>query len=295
MAGLFEGFITRHRRGVTLAALVLISLFSMLISNRTVVVQPKQVGLSVVSFFQKGLSGFFRWFGDTAGSIRQLRQAREELAAARQRLQELDQGNREIVSLRGENALLREQLGFAATLPAERIAAEVIAKDHDNLFSTLVLNKGSRHGVKRNMPVVAFHGDMEGLVGKVVSVGFGSCQVLPLYDPQCQVSARLERSRYEGLISGQGSDRENVLMRYVKKLAKDSIEYGDLVVTAGLGGLYPKGVNIGRIRDIRVRGYETSLVLEIEPVIDFGRLEYVFIIRSAVEPDLGVAGVPGGG
>ncbi len=84
-------------------------------------------------------------------------------------------------------------------------------------------------------------------------------------------------------------------MRYVKKLAKDSIEYGDLVVTAGLGGLYPKGVNIGRIRDIRVRGYETSLVLEIEPVIDFGRLEYVFIIQPAVETDRGIAGVPGGG
>jgi rod shape-determining protein MreC len=280
MPGLFEGFFARHRRGVTLSILVLLSLFSLLISNRTLVVQPKQVGFSVVSFFQKGFTGFFRWFGDTAGSISQLRQAREELASARQRLQELDQTNREIVELRRENQLLRDQLGFIQSLPAERIAAEVIAKDHDNLFSTITVNKGSRHGVKRNMPVVAFHGDMEGLVGKVVAVGLGSSQILPLYDPQCQISARLERSRFEGLVSGQGKDRENVIMRYVKKIAKDSIEYGDLAVTAGLGGLYPKGINIGRIRDIRARSYETSLELEVEPIIDFSRLEYVFILNT---------------
>ncbi len=280
MPGLFEGFFARHRRGVTLSILVLLSLFSLLISNRTLVVQPKQVGFSVVSFFQKGFTGFFRWFGDTAGSISQLRQAREELASARQRLQELDQTNREIVELRRENQLLRDQLGFIQSLPADRIAAEVIAKDHDNLFSTITVNKGSRHGVKRNMPVVAFHGDMEGLVGKVVAVGLGSSQILPLYDPQCQISARLERSRFEGLVSGQGKDRENVIMRYVKKIAKDSIEYGDLAVTAGLGGLYPKGINIGRIRDIRARSYETSLELEVEPIIDFSRLEYVFILNT---------------
>jgi|WetSurMetagenome_2_1015567.scaffolds.fasta_scaffold247685_2 rod shape-determining protein MreC len=291
MPGLFEGFIKRHRKGVTLSVLVVVSLFSLLLSNRTVVIRPKEVGLSTIGFFQKGVTGFFRWFGDTAGSIRQLRQAREELAAARVRLDELDQTARENVQLRRENELLRDQLGLSATLVPERVAAEVIAKDHDNLFSTVTVNKGSRHGVRRNMPVVAFQGSLEGLVGKVVSVGPGSSQILPLYDPQCLVSARLSRTRNEGLVVGQGKDREYVLMRYVKKIAKDNIEYGDLVVSAGLGGLYPKGINIGRIRDIRARGYETSLELEVEPIIDFDRLEYVYILTPAQAP----AGVAPGG
>ncbi len=290
MPGLFEGFVRRHRRGFTLTVLVIVSLFTLLISNRTIVLRPKEAGLSTMAFFQKGVAGFFRWFGDTAGSIRQLRQAREELAAARERLNELDQTNREIVQLRRENQLLRDQIGFSRVLDPGRIAAEVIAKDHDNLFSTITVNKGSRHGVRRDMPVVAFQGDLEGLVGKVVAVGPGSSQVLPLYDPQCLVSARLERSRNEGLVVGQGKDRENVLMRYVKKIAKDNIEYGDLVVTAGLGGLYPKGINIGRIRDIRARGYETSLELEVEPVIDFDRLEYVYVVVSPPEGE--AAAVP---
>jgi rod shape-determining protein MreC len=279
MPGLFEGFIGKHKRGVTLTVLVLLSLFSLLVSNRSIIIKPKEIGLSIVSFFQNSFTGVFRWIGDTTGSIRLLQQARQELASANLKIQSLDQTNRDIIQLRRENQLLREQIGLIQSLPSGRISAEVIAKDHDNLFSTITVNKGSRHGVRRDMPVVAYQDDLEGLVGKVVAVGAGSSQILPLYDPQCQVSARLERSRYEGLINGQGKDRENILMRYVKKTAKDSIEYGDVVITAGLGGLYPKGINIGRIRDILARGYETSLLLEIEPIIDFSRLEYVYILQ----------------
>jgi rod shape-determining protein MreC len=278
MPGLFEGFVGRHRRGVTLAVLIAISLICLLVSNRAVIIKPKEIGLSVAGFFQKGVTGFFRWFGDTAGSIRQLRLAREELDRARSRLADSDRTARDVVELRRENASLRELLGLSQSLPLPRIAAGVIAKDHDNLFSTITLNKGARHGIRTDMPVVAFREDLEGLVGRVVAVGPGSSQVLPLYDPSCQVSSRLDESRFEGLANGQGSDRATLLMRYVKKIAADRIEYGDLVVTAGLGGLYPVGINVGRVRDIRAETYETSLTLEIEPIIDFDRLEYVFVL-----------------
>ncbi len=263
-----------------MTVLVLASLLSLLISNRSIIIQPKEIGLSFVSFFQKGFTGVFRWIGETAGSIRLLQEARTELASANVKLQAMDQTNRDNIQLRSENQLLREQLGLVQNLPQGRIAAEVIAEAHDNLFSTITVNKGSRDGVKRDMPVAAYQGDMEGLVGKVVAVGAGASQILPLYDPQCQVSARLQRSRFEGLIAGQGKDNPNLILRYVKKIASESMEYGDVVVTAGLGGLYPKEINIGRIRNILARGYETSLLIEIEPIIDFSRLEYVYILQT---------------
>jgi rod shape-determining protein MreC len=284
MRGLFEGFFSKHRKGATLAALVLVSFICLLVSNKTFVVRPKEIGLSVAGFFQKGFTGFFVWFGDTAGSIRQLRVTREELTAARTRLEQMDQETREVLELRRQNDALMAQLDFARSLPAERIAAEVIARDSDNLFSTITINKGSRHGVRRGMPVVAWQGDIEGLVGKVVAVGPGSSQVLPLYDPQCLVSARVDTTRDEGLVAGQGKDRGTIVMNYVKKIAKDKISYGDLVVTSGLGGLYPKGINVGRIRDITAPSYEPSLVLQVQPVIDFDRLEYLFIIAPSSEP-----------
>ncbi len=263
--------------------LVLISLLCLTVANRAVVIKPKEIGLSVVGFFQKGFTGFFNWFGDTAGSIRQLREAREELDAARARLQEMDQVTREILELRRQNESLKDQLDFAHILPPERIAAEVIARDTDNLFSTLTINKGSRHGVKKGMPVVAWQGDLEGLVGKVVLVGPGSSQILPLYDPQCMVSARVDSTRDEGLVQGEGKDRGTLVMNYVKKIAKNKITYGDLVVTSGLGGLYPKGINIGRIRDITAPTYQTSLVLQVQPIVDFDRLEYLFLIGPEPE------------
>jgi rod shape-determining protein MreC len=278
MPGLFEGFFARHRKGATLTALVLVSLICLMISNRTVVVRPKEIGLSVAGFFQRGVTGIFRWFGDTAGSIGQLQAAREELAAANTRLEEMDQATREAIELRRQNAALKEQLDFAQTLAPDRIAAEVVARDTDNLFSTLTINKGARQGVRKGMPVVAWQGDIEGLVGKVVLVGAGSSQVLPLYDPQCIVSARVDTTRDEGLVSGQGRDRGAIVMNYVKKIAKDKIGYGDLVVTSGLGGVYPKGINIGRIREISAPAYETSLVLQVQPIIDFDRLEYLFLV-----------------
>ncbi|HUI68871.1 MAG TPA: rod shape-determining protein MreC [Spirochaetia bacterium] len=278
MPGLFEGFITRHRKGVTLAVLIVVSFACLLVSNRAVVIKPKDVGLSFVGFFQKGFTGFFRWFGDTAGSIRQLNEAREELDAAQARLQEMDRVTREIVELRRQNATLREQLDFAQSLLPDRIAAEVIARDTDNLFSTITINKGSRQGIHPGMPVVAYQGDMEGLVGKVLSVGPGASQVLPLYDPQCLVSARLDSTRDEGLVKGEGKDHGTVLLQYVKKTAKDAIQYGDLVVTSGLGGVYPKGINLGRVREIKALAYETSLEIEVEPIVNFDRLEYVFLV-----------------
>ncbi|HVP18716.1 MAG TPA: rod shape-determining protein MreC [Spirochaetia bacterium] len=278
MPGLFEGFVARHRKGVTLTILIVVSLAFLLVSNHAVIIKPKEVGLSFAGFFQKGFTGLFRWFGDTAGSIRQLNAARQELDAARARLQEMDRVTREIVELRRENAILRGQLDFSQSLPPDRIAAEVIARDTDNLFSTITINKGSRQGVREGMPVVAYQRDMEGLVGKVISVGPGASQILPLYDPQCFVSSRLDSTRDEGLIKGEGKDHGTVLLQYVKKTARDSIQYGDLVVTSGLGGLYPKGVNVGRIRDIKALAYETSLEIEVEPIINFEKLEYVFLI-----------------
>lgn len=278
MPGLFEGFAKRYRKGLTLAVLVLTSLVCLLVSNRNVVIKPKEIGHSFVAFFQGGITGASQWIGGTFNSIRELREAKGELAEARRRLAEADEATREVVALRQQNQALREQLGLSQALAQRRIAAEVIAKDHDNLSSTITVDKGSGQGVQSGMAVIAFQDGLEGLVGKVVTVGLGSSQILPLYDPGCFVSARLDNSRHEGLVSGQGRDQPLLVMRYVKKLAKDNTAYGDLVVTAGLGGTYPKGINVGRVRELNAQSYETSLDILVEPIIDFDRLEYLFIL-----------------
>jgi len=69
-------------------------------------------------------------------------------------------------------------------------------------------------------------------------------------------------------------------MSYVNKNGKERISYGDIVITSGMKSIFPKGIYIGRVRSISAREYETSLQLEIEPTVDFSRLEYVFILKQ---------------
>jgi rod shape-determining protein MreC len=101
---------------------------------------------------------------------------------------------------------------------------------------------------------------------------------MPIFDYQCFISSRLDTSRYEGLVNGQGSYDSPLVMKYVKKRARDEIKIGDLVVTSGENYTYPKNVPIGFVSKTSGQDYETSLTLEIEPLIDFSRLENVFIL-----------------
>jgi rod shape-determining protein MreC len=87
----------------------------------------------------------------------------------------------------------------------------------------------------------------------------------------------MERSRYEGLAMGSGSDELPLVVQYVKKRAREEIQFGDLVITSGLQSLYPPGIKVGRVSKFGFLIILTSMELEIEPIIDFSRLEFVFI------------------
>jgi rod shape-determining protein MreC len=72
-------------------------------------------------------------------------------------------------------------------------------------------------------------------------------------------------------------------MRFIQKRAKDEIDYGDMIVSSGIGGVYPAGLNIGRVSGVNYQDYEISMQVELEPIIDFSRLEYVFVIDAEAE------------
>jgi rod shape-determining protein MreC len=178
--------------------------------------------------------------------------------------------------IRQENNRLREQLGCAETLAVAHIPARIIGRDPDNLFSALVINKGRREGLKDDMPVIAFQNGMEALMGKVSQAGALESLVLPAYDTNFFVSARFSDSRYEGLVEGQGDREAPLLMKNIPKRAREEINYGDMVVSSGIGGVYPPGIAIGRV--IRFQEYENSMTVYLESAITFSSLEYVFAI-----------------
>ena len=271
-------FFAKHRETVVLLVLLIASLSLMLATSEAELVRPKAFGQNSVAFFQRIITGGVRWTQGTFNSIGELRKARQELEILRKRLQESERLSRDIVRLRRDNTQLRELLGLSGELDFTNIPAEVIGKQPGNSSELLILNRGRRAGVERFMPVVAQQNGVTGLVGKVITVGRQSSGVLPLSGETSFVAARLESSRFDGLLSGQGGFEPFVVMRNVSKLGVRDIAYGDLVVTSGLGQVFPEDIYVGRVRTIATSPYEPSLELEVEPLIDLSRLEHVIIL-----------------
>jgi rod shape-determining protein MreC len=242
------------------------------------VVNFRDIGFSVMSGAQKGMYSVSSFFSGTVTAIRELSELKQKYEALSKRLEDYEILQRSNADIRVENEHLKELLGFSESISIKNIPAEIIGRDPNNLYSGITVNRGAQNGIKKNMPVIAFQGSNSGLVGKVVQVGRNTSLVMPVYDYQCYVSARLETSRYDGLVNGQGSSDSPIVMKYVKKRAREEIKLGEKILTSGENNNYPKNVPIGFVSKIRGIDYETSLEIDVEPVIDFSRLENVFIL-----------------
>ncbi len=273
----------RHRNGLTLALLVVISLVSLGVSTDAMSLRPKEVGQSFVAIFQQGASAVGRFFAGTVTSIRELSQLREQYDELIGQVREYETIADDIALLRSENARLRAALNFEQSLPYATLPARVIAKEPGSFFDGLTINQGRAAGVRRYMPVIASQEGTQGLVGRVEEVGLSTSVVMPVFDHDSFVAARLLRSRHEGLVAGEGSSEGMLTMLYVSKSARDELSVGDMVITSGMRSIFPEGLLIGTVEAILGRPYETSLNMEIDPTVDFSRLEYVFVLTERGE------------
>ena len=261
-------------------ALLLISFLTLFFSSRNVISDVKNMGLTMFSGLRGGIHEVSSAASRTILSIRELASLRREYNELTGRIARYEQLERTAAEIRQENYRLREQLGFSQALRYKHIPAEIIGRDPDNLFSAFVINKGSYAGAAVNMPVIAYQNGTQGLVGKIVHTGVFESLVMPLYDASCFVSSRLAESRYEGIVEGQGKAESPLLMRFINKRARDDISFGEMIVTSGIGRVFPPGINIGRVNRINYRENELSMEVELEPSLDFSRLEYVFVIAE---------------
>jgi rod shape-determining protein MreC len=259
---------------VSFSALFFSSLDLFLLGN------VKNLGLTLFSGLRGGIHEASSVLSRTVLSIRELASLRREYSELTERIARYEQLERSAAEIRQENNRLREQLGFSQDLRYQHIPAVLIGRDPANLFSAFVINKGLHAGVSVNMPVIAYHNGTQGLVGKVVYTGAFESLVMPLYDERCFVSSRLSESRYEGIVEGRGIPDVPLLMRFIRKRARDEINIGDMVASSGIGGVYPPGINIGRVSRVNYEEDDLSMEVELEPSVDFSRLEYVFVIKQ---------------
>ncbi|MDR2602604.1 MAG: rod shape-determining protein MreC [Spirochaetaceae bacterium] len=259
-------------------ALTLISFSLLLFSTRSFVIDIRDTGLSVFSGVRGAIYSVSSMISHTFLSVKELSSLRKDYAELLQKITRYEQLERTAADIRQENNRLRELLAFSQTMRFTHIPAEISGRDPDNLFSAFVINKGSSSGITVNMPVIAYQNGTQALVGKIIQAGSLESLVMPLYDEKSYISARLAQTRYEGIVQGGLNPEKPLVMRLVPKRAQDEIHTGDVVVSSGVGGVFPPGLNIGRISNIIYREYEPSLELEVKSAVDFSRLEYVFAV-----------------
>lgn len=222
------------------------------------VLAPPAVALARVSGVFAGAWGFIAEIGT-------LRTENQRLAADVARLRE---ENARLRPDAQENARLRALLGFKQQQQYRSLAARVVGRDPSQWFSTVLVDRGASEGVRRDDPVIT----SDGVVGHVVETQGSWARVLLVADPRSAVSVVLDRSREVGIVVGQG---QNLLK--VTYLSRDAdVRAGDLVLTSGLGPIYPRGLPLGSIVSVsRTTMFQEAVV---RPASDLGHLEDVLIV-----------------
>jgi len=225
---------------------------------------------SVISFMAEKIGGVFDYFKD----VKITKAENEELL---RRINELEKENRELERLERENKELRDALNFMDQMESfEPVGCTIIAKDPGNWFEVFTINRGSKDGIEINSPVITAYG----LVGRVSEVNLFTSKVVSIIDMDSTVAARVSSSRDVLIVRGDASLRSSGLCRMDYISPDVDIMPGDVIETSGLGGIYPKGIIIGQVKDvIRNEGQFDSYAV-ISPVVDFKRLEEVIVLKE---------------
>ena len=188
----------------------------------------------------------------------------------------------EIQRLQGEQNLLREKiiistqfqqlLAYQETAPMTTLPARIIGRNVSNWYRAMIINKGARDGIHPEMGVIT----KAGVVGRVVRVNPATAIVLLLSDPNVAITGMVQNTRDEGII--QGTPQGIIHMKYLPPLSP--VQPGDPVVTSGLTGDFPRGLQIGRIQQITKADTDLFQLGEISPTVDFSKLEGVLVITS---------------
>ncbi len=177
-----------------------------------------------------------------------------------------------------ENKRLRRLLDLQNRLPLDTMPGEVIAREWGGWVRSLTVNRGRADEVRKLTAVIS----PDGLVGRVVEVRPGTSVVQVLTDPASTVGAHVLRTRTPGIVEGEA--RGTVRFKYLPR--DGALNVGDVVVTSGQGGLFPRGVPIGRVRNLDQRTSGLFHLAILEPVVDLARLDEVLLVSGGKTADV---------
>ena len=174
------------------------------------------------------------------------------------------------------NDRLSRMLRLTESQQALRLGARVVSWDPGPWFKTVVIDRGSSDGVRSGMPVLS---DL-GVIGRTVEVTPHFSKVLLIIDYNSRVDALVQRNRVRGILAGRSE--KTCRLNYVLK--NDDVQREDVLVTAGTGGIYPRGLPLGRVNRVRKEGQDIFLEIDVTPAADFDRLEEVVVLLTRAVP-----------
>lgn len=225
---------------------------------------------------QGGIYKFNSKVKDSVSFIFNFSNVKKENEELRKKNSELESKALDYDSLKEENEKLRGMLNFKDQRSEyDYIGCDIIGKSGSGLLDQFVINKGSKDGIQKQMIAIT----EQGLVGQVTSTGSNWAIVQSLSNENLAVSGTIESTNDNGGIVKGYKDSNNRLLAKLYYLPLDSnIKEGDVVLTSGLGGVYPKGIRIGSVTDVEEDKGKVMKNAIIKPYVDFNKLEEVFIV-----------------
>ena len=169
-----------------------------------------------------------------------------------------------------ENIRLQKLLALKERTNHHTIAAMVIGRDQTSIIKTILINKGTSHGLRLDLPVIAD----QGVVGRIVETSAHVSRVLLLIDENSNIDALIQENRIQGILQGAAS--LGCSLKYVAKT--ETVNVGNIIVSSGLSGLFPKGLLLGVVKNVEKTDSGLFQKIDVAPYVDFSRLEEVMVI-----------------
>jgi rod shape-determining protein MreC len=203
----------------------------------------------------------YLWLVQTEQDNLRLKQENLQLKGALAQLEEV----------RLSNERLRKLLDFREETGLPAVPARIVSVDASSWFRTVVVDKGTQDGLAEGQPVVV----AEGVVGRIIKCSSHQSRVMLITDASSAVASLVQRSRTRAICRGDGN---SLILEFAQR--QEDIEIGDQIITSGTGGIFPKGLVLGRATAVSRASYGLFQTVEVTPTVDFSRLEEVLVLAK---------------
>lgn len=223
----------------------------------------------VVNVSLNGLQDAWKRYLFLIGMEDENRRLRKENAALGEQMNRLQEGYM-------EGMRLRKLLNLSEGLPGRTVAARVVDRSRTFLFKTILINKGTADGLRVGLPVLS----EQGIVGRIIETAWHASQVLLIIDENSNIDALIQRNRAQGILQGAGPSGCN--LKYISRV--EEVQPGDVVLSSGLAGVFPKGLMIGVVTGVSRKGEGLFQKIDVAPAVDFGKVEEVLALVTDPGP-----------